>query len=68
MYPRRATDRPSAPPPSPQIARLLTIVLFAVHFFACAFWRVAVTYRTPDELDAWLAGKHVEIEVSHPLR
>jgi hypothetical protein len=47
-----------------KILRLLTIVIFAVHFFACAFWRVAREYRTPEELDAWLSGKHVPRDVS----
>jgi len=42
-----------------KIFRLLSIVLFAVHFFACAFWRVASTSRSPEELDALLSSKNV---------
>ncbi len=53
-----------------QIVRLLLIVLLAVHFFACAFWRVASSFRTPEEMDTWLAAKHVPADVSltHPPR
>ena len=68
--PRRDAKPPrtarAVAPAATQIARLLTIVIFAVHFFACAFWRVASYYRTPEELDAWLSGKHVPADVSRP--
>jgi hypothetical protein len=52
--------------PSTQIGRLLIIVIFAVHFFACGFWRVASENRTPEEMDTWLSGKHVPADVSKP--
>ncbi len=42
-------------------------MLFAVHFFACAFWSVASDSRTPEEIEALLSGKHVPADVSKPL-
>ena len=35
-----------------QVARLLCIVIFTIHFFACAFWRVKVAPRPPPRAHA----------------
>jgi hypothetical protein len=50
-----------------QIVRLLLVVFFAAHFYACIFWAVAATYRTPDEIDALLVDKHAPADVSDCL-
>ncbi len=47
-----------------QILRLLSMVFFAAHLFACIFWSVASTYRTPDELSFLLADKNAPPDVS----
>jgi hypothetical protein len=47
-----------------KIARLLIALAFAIHIFACAFYKVVIDHRTPEEVQSFLDAKGAAPDVS----
>ncbi len=48
-----------------KVLRLLSVVVLAVHIFACAFWKIVSTYRTQEDIDNFLAARKTPPDVSY---
>jgi hypothetical protein len=49
-----------------KIFRLLSALAVAIHIFACAFYRVVLDHRTPEEVQSLLEAKGASPDVSSP--
>ncbi len=47
-----------------KIFRLLSALALAIHVFACAFYKVVIDHRTPEEVQSLLAAKGAAPDVS----